>query len=68
MDFLCLYRATQVIGMFQGVCTEYLLVVNVAYVNNNLVLLQAIEKFNLPYNMFFCEAQFLLSINFSAQQ
>ena len=31
----------------KGVYTEYLLVVDVAYVNNNLVLLQAIEKFNI---------------------
>ena len=31
----------------KGVCTEDLLVVDVAYVNNNLVLLQAIEKFNI---------------------
>ena len=31
----------------KGVCTEDLLVVNVVYVNNNLVLLQAIEKFNI---------------------
>ena len=28
-------------------CTEGLLVVDVAYVNNNLVLLQVIEKFNI---------------------
>ena len=28
-------------------CTEDLLVVDVAYLNNNLVLLQAIEEFNI---------------------
>ena len=31
----------------KGVCTEDMLVVDVVYVNNNLVLLQAIEKFNV---------------------
>ena len=31
----------------KGVCAGDLLVVNVAYVNNNLVLLQTIEKFNI---------------------